>query len=48
MQRPARLRLLIQPPRLRAHTLRVEVSEYIQLRIQPFDLPDVRLGQLDH
>ena len=31
-----------------AHALRIEVGKDIQLRIQPFDLRDVRLGKLGH
>jgi hypothetical protein len=31
-------------PRPLAHALRIEIREYIQLRVQPLNLPDVRLG----
>jgi hypothetical protein len=31
-------------PRSLAHTLRIEVCECIQLRIEPFDLLNVRFG----
>jgi hypothetical protein len=48
VKRPARLLLLIEPPRLRTHTLRVEISECIQLRIEQLDLLNVCLGQLRH
>ena len=48
MQRAARFAHRIEPPRLRAHALRVEVGERVEFRIQPLDLPDVRLGQLRH
>jgi hypothetical protein len=47
VERPARRRLLIKPSRLRAHASRIEIGKYIQLRVQPFDLPDMRFGQLD-
>ncbi len=32
-------------PRPLAHPLRVEISEHVQLRIQPLDLANVGLGQ---
>jgi hypothetical protein len=47
-KRPARLVPRRVKPRLRAHAFRVEVGKCIQLRIQPLDLPDVGLGELDH
>ena len=35
-------------PRAIADTLRIEVGEYVQLRIQSLDLLDVRLGEFDY
>ncbi len=35
-------------PRPRTHTMRVEVGKHIQFRIQPLNLPYVRLGQLNY
>ena len=37
--------LSIASPRLRPHALRIEVRKHIQLRIEPFNLPDVCFGQ---
>ena len=48
MQRPAWPCRRIELPRLRSHALRIEVRESVELRIQPLDLPDVRLGQFGH
>jgi hypothetical protein len=49
MQRAASVaRRSIHPLSLRAHPFRVEIREHIQLRIQPLNLPDMRLGQLNH
>ena len=48
MQRAAlAMRRLIHPLSLRANPIRVKIREDIQLRIQTFDLPDMRLGQFD-
>ncbi len=35
----------LKPPRIGAHTLRVEIRKCIYLRIQPLDLLYVRLSQ---
>ena len=48
MQRAARSFDCIKLPRLGAHALSIKVDQRIQRRVEPLDLPDVRLGQFNN
>ena len=48
MQNASRSFACIESTRLREHALRIEIHNRVEHRIQSLNLPDMRLGELNH